>query len=325
MKTLLLTGGCGFIGSNFLRRFIKTHSDWKVINLDKLTYSGNLENTQEVQNHPHYEFVQGDIGDRVLVSSLMKKVDAVINFAAETHVDRSIENAGEFLSTNVLGSQTILEAARLRGIQKFIHISTDEVYGSIEKGSVSENAPLLPNSPYAASKAAVDLLIRSYQVTYKYFPMIVRASNNFGPYQFPEKVIPLFVTHLLENKKIPLYSKGENMRDWLFVEDNCAAIELVFDRGKEGEIYNIGAGNEITNLELARTILQEMGFGEEMIQYVADRPGHDFRYSVDVEKIRKLGFKPQASFREALRKTIQWYRDHHSWWKKLKHDKYTVK
>jgi len=325
MKTLLVTGGCGFIGSHFVKQFLKTHSAWKVVNLDKLTYSGNPENTRELHGNPRYEFLRGDIGDSSLVDTVVGNVHAIVHFAAETHVDRSIDNADDFLVTNILGTRVLMEAARKHRIERFVHISTDEVYGSIPEGAVAEEAPLLPNSPYSASKAAADLLIRSYGVTYHSPVMIVRSSNNFGPFQYPEKVIPLFVTNLLQRKKIPLYGTGVNRREWIYVEDNCAAVELVFDRGEAGQIYNIGVGNEMSNLDLAHAILKVMGFGEDRIEYVRDRPGHDLRYSIDTTRIRQLGFKPQWTFAQALEKTIEWYRTHEEWWQPLKRDKFTVK
>lgn len=325
MKTLLVTGGCGFIGSNFIHRFLKTHPDWKILNLDALTYSGNPANNADLEGNSRYQFINGSILDAALVRSAVEQADAVINFAAETHVDRSIEDPDTFLKTNILGVRVLLDAARARGIEKFIQISTDEVYGSIAKGDVDENAPLRPNSPYAASKASADLLIRAYQVTFNYAVMIVRSSNNYGPYQYPEKVIPLFITNLLEKKQVPLYGQGINSREWIHVEDNCAAIECVFDRGRAGEIYNIGTKEEMTNLELAESILREMGFGKEMIHKVADRPGHDLRYSVEIKKIRDLGFKPRWTFEEGLKATIAWYRDHAEWWQPLKTNKYTKK
>jgi dTDP-glucose 4,6-dehydratase len=324
-KRLLVTGGSGFIGSNFIRRFLKTHPDWCIVNLDKLTYSGNPENTRDYSSNERYQFVQGDIGDAPCVHKVMSGCDGIVHFAAETHVDRSIEDANDFLVTNILGTRVMVETAKRLGIKRFIHISTDEVYGSLTTGSAKEDFPMEPNSPYSASKAAGDLLIRSYWKTYQYPAIIVRSTNNFGPYQFPEKVIPLFVTNLLQNKKVPLYGNGENQRDWLFVEDNCAALELVFDAGEEGTVYNVGAGNEITNLTLAHAILRIMGFGKEMIQYVADRPGHDLRYSVDVSRLRLLGFKPRWTFETALQRTIDWYKQNSSWWQPLKRDKFTVK
>ncbi len=325
MKRLLITGGCGFIGSNFIRRFLKTHPDWILTNLDKLTYSGNLMNTRDFESNPHYRFVQGDVCDQKCVNSVMAETDAVIHFAAETHVDRSIDSAVEFLQTNVMGTQVMLEAAMRHKITRYIHISTDEVYGSILKGSFRESDPMTPNSPYSASKAAGDLLVRAYRETYHFPAMIVRSSNNFGPFQYPEKVIPLFITNLMEDKKVPLYGKGLNERDWIFVEDNCRGIEIVFDRGKDGEAYNVGGGQEMANVELTRQILKHMGKPESMIQPVQDRLGHDFRYSIDTQKLRSLGYSPEWPFEKALRYTIEWYQANAEWWRPLKQDKFTLK
>ncbi len=325
MKTVLITGGCGFIGSNFIRGFLKSHPDWKVINFDKLTYCGNRQNAADFEKHPSYQFIQGDICDSKLVAETMKQAEAVIHFAAETHVDRSIESAEDFLMTNMIGTYTLLEAAKRSSVKRFIHISTDEVYGSISVGAAKEEDSLAPNSPYSASKAGADLLARSYWKTYGFPVIITRTTNNYGPYQFPEKVLPLFITNLLENKTVPLYGDGRNCRDWVYVEDNCAALELVFDKGVAGQIYNIAGEQEKNNLELTRTILKEMGQGEDKIRYVEDRLGHDFRYSVDSQKISALGFKPKYSFIEGLRKTIQWYKDHPEWWQPLKQDKFTIK
>lgn len=325
MKKLLVTGGLGFIGSNFIKRFLKTRKDWKITNLDKLTYCGRRENTRELEGDGRYELVEGDIADKAVVTSVMESADAVVHFAAETHVDRSIDNPDDFLLTNVLGTRTLLEAAKRFQVPKFIHISTDEVYGSLREGCADEESMIQPSSPYSASKAAGDLLVRSYWKTYHCPAMICRSTNNFGPYQFPEKVIPLFVTNLLENKKVPLYGTGENRRDWIFVEDNCAALELVFDKGEAGGIYNIGGGNERTNLELTHAILKAMKRLPDMIQKVEDRPGHDFRYAVNTDKIKKLGFKPQWKFEDALSETIAWYERNPAWWRPLKKDKFTVK
>ncbi len=325
MKNLIVTGGCGFIGSNFIKRFLRSHSDWKIFNLDKLSYSGNRENTRMLEKDPRYEFILGDVCDPTLVDTLIKNSDAVIHFAAETHVDRSIDNASEFLRTNVLGTQVMLDAAMKYRIPRYIHVSTDEVYGSVAEGAVKEDAPLLPNSPYSASKAAGDLLVRSYRETFGYRAMIVRSSNNFGPYQFPEKVIPLFITNLIEGKKVPLYGSGKNQRDWIYVEDNCRAIELVFDKGEDGKTYNIGVGCPITNQELTRTLLRLMKKGDEQIQFVADRLGHDLRYSIDTTQVELLGFRAEWPFEKALAHTIQWYEEHPDWWQPLKRDKYTLK
>ena len=295
------------------------------MNLDKLTYCGNRENTRSLEGDPRYVFAQANICDEKAVDPLMSKADAVVHFAAETHVDRSIDNAEDFLMTNVFGSRVLIEAARRHGIKKFIHVSTDEVYGSLATGSAAEGDPLEPSSPYSASKASSDLLVRSYWKTYGQPVIITRCTNNYGPNQFPEKVIPLFVTHLLEGKSVPLYGTGQNCRDWIYVEDHCAALELLLDRGENGEIYNIGAGNEINNLELTRMILQLMGAGENSIRYVEDRLGHDFRYSVNTDKINRLGFRPSCNWEAGLRKTIEWYQLHPEWWKPLKKDKFTVK
>ncbi|MGB2705629.1 MAG: dTDP-glucose 4,6-dehydratase [Candidatus Omnitrophota bacterium] len=316
-KRILITGGAGFIGSNFVKYVLKM-SKTKVINLDKLTYSGNLDNLKDVEKNPRYKFVKGDICDKKLVSKLAKKCDAIVNFAAESHVDRSIKDAKEFVRTNVIGTQVLLDAAKKYKIRRFIHISTDEVYGSIDKGYFSEDSPLMPNSPYAASKAAADLLVRSYFVTYKLPVIIVRSSNNFGPYQHPEKIIPLFVTNALLNKKVPLYADGTNVREWLYVLDNCDAINFVLNFGKAGEIYNIASGNEMKNIELTRKILSLLGKERRLIKFVKDRPGHDKRYALNVGKISKLGWKPRYKFKDALKETVLWYRENVKWWKKLK-------
>jgi len=315
---ILITGGCGFIGSNFIHYFLKKYPKDSLINLDNLSYAGNLENLKDIENSPNYRFIKGDICDKRIVEEAVDGCDMVINFAAESHVDRSIEEAKPFIQTNVYGTFTLLEVAKKYNIPRFIQISTDECYGSVKKGSFSEGSPPEPNSPYAASKAAADLLCRSFYKTYGVPIIITRSSNNFGPFQYPEKLIPLFVTNLLEDKKVPLYGKGKNIRDWLYVEDNCKAIDLILMKGKLGEIYNIGAGNEITNLSITKTILKKMGRGREMIEFVKDRPGHDFRYSLDITKIRKLGWKPEVSFEEGIEKTISWYQKNIDWWRKLK-------
>lgn len=325
MKKLLITGGCGFIGSNFVRRFLKGNPDWSVRNLDKLTYAGNLENTKEHEGSERYEFLQGDICDPKVVVEAVSGVDAIIHFAAETHVDRSIDDPDAFLLTNVLGTKNLLDAALKAKIERFVHISTDEVYGSLREGSAAEDWPMAPNSPYSASKASGDLFVRSYWKTYNYPAIIVRSTNNYGPFQYPEKVIPLFVTNLFEGKKVPLYGSGENMRDWIFVEDNCKALELVFHKGTPGEAYNVGGGNEISNLELTHQILQKLGKGKDMIQPVEDRLGHDFRYSVKIDKVKALGYMPDYSFEKGLETTVEWYRNNEGWWKPLKGDKFTVK
>jgi dTDP-glucose 4,6-dehydratase len=325
VKKLLVTGGAGFIGSHFVRRFLKSHADWELVNFDKLTYAGNPANLKDVEKNPRYRFVRGDVCDLAAVEKASQGVDAIVHFAAETHVDRSIDDTRDFLQTNIWGTNNLLEVVRRHQIRRYLHISTDEVYGSIEKGAATEESTLAPNSPYAASKAAGDLLVRAYQKTYGTPALIIRSSNNFGPNQYPEKVIPLFVTNLLEKKKVPLYSRGENLRDWIYVEDNVEAIEFLFDRGATGEIYNVGGGREMTNRELTAKLLTQFGLGEEWIEYVADRPGHDFRYALDCSKVRKLGIKPRHSFDEALAKTVAWYREHPEWWQPLRKDKFTLK
>jgi len=317
---LLVTGGAGFIGSNFVRRVIdgSLQGFSSVAVLDKLTYAGTLTNLKNLKSSD-YEFVQGDICDAALLEGLLPGFDVVINFAAESHVDRSIAGAKDFVVTNVLGVQTLLDVVKNSSVQTFIQISTDEVYGSIAKGSWPETDPLLPNSPYAASKAAGDLLARSYQKTHGLDIRITRCSNNYGPNQFPEKVIPLFVTNLIEGKKIPVYGTGMNIRDWLHVDDHCLGIYRALMKGKAGEIYNIGGGLELTNLELTKQILGAMNKTESEIEYVQDRKGHDLRYSVDWSKAQKeIGYSPQVNFAEGLLETINWYQENESWWKPLK-------
>ncbi len=316
---LLITGGAGFIGSNFIHYTLKHHKKDEVVNFDKLTYCGNLENLRDIETDPRYKFIKGDICDAKLVEKVFQKEkpDFILNFAAETHVDRSIKNPKNFTQKNILGTHTLLEASRKYNIKKFLQISTDEVYGSIKKGKFKEIDSLLPNSPYAASKAGADLLVRSYYKTFNLPILITRSSNNFGPYQYPEKLIPLFITNILQGKKVPLYGTGLNVRDWIYVLDNCAGIDIVLRKGKIGEIYNIGGGNEKTNLEIARIILKELGKDESWIEYVKDRPGHDFRYALDTRKIMKLGWRPKYSFEKAIKETINWYKMHQEWWKKL--------
>ncbi len=317
MKKLLVTGAAGFIGSNFIRHMLNKYSNYRITNLDKLTYCGNLSNLKDIGKNKNYKFVRGDIADAKIVARLVKDCDIIINFAAETHVDRSIHDPACFIRTNVFGTHTLLEAAKKHGIGLFIQISTDEVYGSIIKGSFKETDPLLPNSPYSASKASGDLLARSYFVTYKLPVITTRSSNNFGPYQYPEKVIPLFISNVLNGKKPPVYGDGKNVRDWLFVVDNCEAIDAVMHKGRPGEVYNIGGGKEITNLELTRTLLGILGKNRSFIEFVKDRPGHDRRYSLDIRKIGSLGWYPRHDFRSALELTVNWYRDNEAWWKRL--------
>jgi dTDP-glucose 4,6-dehydratase len=316
---LLVTGGAGFIGSNFVRYVLDATDDVHVTNLDALTYAGNPASLHDVEDSPRYRFVKGDIRDAELVDELVGEADALVNFAAESHVDRSIEGPREFLDTNVVGAGVVLDAARRHGLDRVLHISTDEVYGSIEEpGSFVEGDALEPNSPYSASKAAADLLARSYGVTYDFPITVTRTANNFGPYHFPEKVIPLFVTNLIDGRKVPLYGDGSNVRDWTHVVDNAAAQWLVLTEGERGGVYNVGAGNEMSNRELTYAILERFGLGEEMIEFVADRPGHDQRYSVDTTKVRALGWAPSRTFEEALDDTIAWYRANEWWWRPLK-------
>lgn len=318
---MLITGGAGFIGSNFIRYMLDKHHDLEIINLDALTYAGNPDNLKDIEQNPKYQFVHGRIEDRSLVSDLMKRVSVVVNFAAESHVDRSIRDAQPFLKTNILGLYNMLESARETRVERFIHLSTDEVYGSFEtdEGSFTEESPLLPNSPYSASKASGDLLIRSYRVTYKLPVIIVRPSNNYGPFQYPEKLIPLMITNLMDGKNVPVYGKGMNIRDWLYVEDTARAIEKIVFHGKDGETYNVGGGNERRNIEVVRAVLELFELGDERIEYVNDRPGHDYRYSVDYSKIkRELGWEPLVGFEEGIKRVVAWYKENEWWWRPLK-------
>jgi dTDP-glucose 4,6-dehydratase len=315
---VFVTGGAGFIGSNFIRWVLRTQPDVTVTNFDKLTYAGNLDNLRDV-DESRYRFVRGDIRDADAVREHLPGHDAVVNFAAESHVDRSITGSEEFLTTNVLGAHVLFTAARECGIERFLHISTDETYGSIaEPGRFAEGDALEPNSPYAVSKASADLLARASRVTFDYPITITRTSNNFGPFHYPEKVVPLFITNLLDGEPVPVYGAGANVRDWTFVTDNCAAQWLALTEGEPGAVYNVGAGNEMTNLELTHRILEALGHGDEMIRHVADRPGHDLRYAVDTTRIRALGWKPDHDFDSALEATITWYRDNEWWWRPLK-------
>jgi dTDP-glucose 4,6-dehydratase len=306
---LLVTGGSGFIGSNFIRHVLTAHPDDNVVNLDKLTYAGNPANLKDVERDPRYAFVHGDICDAKLVRDVAKGVDAVINLAASTHVDRSLMEPDEFLRTDVFGVFTLLEAVKDLKIPRLLHISTDEVYGSVERGSSRESDPLRPSNPYSASKAGGDLLALAYWQTHRTPVLITRSSNNFGPSQYPEKVIPLFITNALEDKPVPLYGDGRNVRDWLYVLDNCTAIDLVLRRGKDGEVYNIGGGHEVENIVLTRQILHLTGKPETLIQPVRDRPGHDRRYSLDSKKVQQLGWAPRHKFGDALAATVAWYRE----------------
>jgi len=307
---LLITGGAGFIGSHFIRHIIGNYPNDQVINLDKLTYAGNLENVADIADHPHYRFVKGDITDKKLVDRLASEADVIVNFAAETHVDRSIEDATPFLTTNIIGTQVLMEAALRHKHARFFHISTDEVYGDSLESRFVESSPLRPNSPYAASKAAAEHLVASYRRTYDLPTLVTRCSNNYGPNQYPEKLVPFFVKKLMAGEKVPVYKDGLNIRDWLHVTDHCKAIDLVLRKGKIGEIYNIGAHNEHTNLEITKRILRILGFSEDRIEFVKDRPGHDVRYPIDATKIMKeLGWKPTVNFDKGFAETVEWLRN----------------
>jgi dTDP-glucose 4,6-dehydratase len=321
MAKILVTGGAGFIGSNFIRQWMKNNPEDNVINLDKLTYAGNLDNLKDLSDSDNYSFIQGDIGDYDLVNSLVRQVDLIVNFAAESHVDRSIENSADFIKTNVEGTRVLLDAAKNNGNIKFHHISTDEVFGSLSLSdkAFDESTPYAPRSPYSASKAASDHLVRAYFHTYKTPITISNCSNNYGPYQFPEKLVPLFITNLIDNKKVPVYGKGNNIRDWIHVDDHNRGVEMIIKKGKIGETYCLGGGSEFTNMDITKKILELMDFSEDMIEYVPDRLGHDFRYAVDYSKAEKeLSWKPEISFSEGLKETINWYRNNSNWWRKLK-------
>ena len=318
-KTVLVTGGAGFIGSHFVRETLRRNKDTRVVNLDKLTYAGNLDNLRDVEADPRYEFVLGDIRDKALVRGLFARVQGVVHFAAETHVDRSIYDAGEFVLSNVHGTYTLLDALRaFPAIEFFVHISTDEVYGPRPGRAARETDPLAPSSPYAATKAAGDHLARAYHVTYGLPTIVLRPSNTYGPCQFPEKLIPLFLTNALESKTLPVFGDGLHVRDWLYVEDHCRAVEAAVLRGRAGAVYNVGGGHELTNLDLARRILDDLEAPRELIQFVADRPGHDRRYAMDSSLIRALGWEPKTPFAEGLRRTVRWYAANKAWWRKVR-------
>ena len=317
---VVVTGGAGFIGSNFIRYMLAHYPQDEVINVDALTYAGNPENLTDVESHPAYRFVKADIADRTAIEPLFAEgIDAVVNLAAESHVDRSIMQPDLFVRTNVLGTQTLLELSRQYGVRKFVQVSTDEVYGTLgDTGLFTEHTPLRPNSPYSASKAGADLLVRAYYETYGLPVNITRCSNNYGPYQFPEKLIPLMIHNALQDKPLPVYGDGLNVRDWLYVEDHCRALDLVLRQGRDGEVYNIGGHNERNNLQVVRTILAELNKPESLIRFVADRPGHDRRYAIDASKIRKeLGWTPQYDYESGIRATIRWYRDHTEWMERV--------
>lgn len=326
MKNILVTGGAGFIGSNFIHYLLKTHPDYTIVNFDKLTYAGNLENLKSVEKAPQYNFVKGDICNKAdAVSTIDKfKIDTIVNFAAESHVDRSIVGAAVFVETNVLGTQVLLESAKEQGIERFLQVSTDEVYGSLgSSGKFTEDTPLHPNSPYAASKTGADLLALAYQHTFGTPVLITRCSNNYGPYQFPEKLIPLMIANALNDKPLPVYGQGTNIRDWLHVRDHCEAIDVVLHKGKIGEVYNIGGNNEWKNIDIVKLLLAKLNKPESLITYVKDRPGHDLRYAIDATKIKnELGWQPRYTFEEGIAETIEWYLNNKDWWQRIISGKY---
>lgn len=318
MYKLIVTGGAGFIGSNFVRYILKKYPDYHVHVLDSLTYAGNMENLQDVATDPRFGFTHADIRNEAVVAELAKNADTIINFAAESHVDRSIVNPGEFIQTDVAGVYTLLEAARASKHDRFLHISTDEVYGTIAEGSFAEGDSLEPNSPYSASKAGGELLVRAFHVTYGLNTIVTRGSNTFGPYQYPEKLIPLFVTNLIDEEKVPVYGDGLQVRDWLYVLDHCVGVDLALHHGDAGNVYNVGGGNERTNIDITTKILAKMGKGDEYIKHVTDRPGHDRRYSINCDKLKKLGFRQTVNFDERLSETVDWYVNNQQWWRRIK-------
>lgn len=322
---LLVTGGAGFIGSNFVLYMLQQHPDYKIINVDSLTYAGNLENLKSIEKHPNYTFSKTDITDAKAIDALFQQgIDVVVNFAAESHVDRSILDPEVFVKTNVLGTQVLLDSAKKHGVIKYVQVSTDEVYGTLgETGLFTEETPLTPNSPYSASKAGGDLLVRAYHETFGLPVNITRCSNNYGPYQFPEKLIPLMISRVLNDQALPIYGDGLNIRDWLYVEDHCSAIDLVIHSGRVGEVYNIGGNNERTNIQIVKTILEELNKPESLITYVQDRPGHDRRYGIDPTKIsQELGWKPKHNFETGIKETIQWYLSNEDWWTRIQSGEY---
>jgi dTDP-glucose 4,6-dehydratase len=315
---LLVTGGAGFIGSQFVRYLLERYSSYRIVNLDKLTYAGNMENLRDVADHPRHRFVKGDICDRSLVMKIAGRVDAIVNFAAQTHVDRSIRDSAVFLETDVVGTGVLLDAALRQRHDRYLQISTDEVYGSVEKGRADESAPIRPGNPYAASKAGADLLVLTYQRTHGLPVLVSRCCNNYGPYQYPEKLIPLLITNALRKQPLPLYGDGLYRRDWIHVEDHCRALDRLLHHGTVGEVYNIGGSGEVTNLEIARQIAAQLRCAPSQIRLITDRPGHDRRYAVDDGKLRRLGYRPTIPFREGLAATIRWYQEHDGWWKKIR-------
>ena len=323
MMKIMISGGAGFIGSNFVRYMLSKHRDVEIINLDLLTYSGRLENLHDVKNYANYKFIRGNIQERKIVEKILNEgIDLIVNFAAETHVDRSIVKADSFILTDVYGTYILLDEARKYDVHRFVQISTDEVYGSIERGSFRETDTMNPSSPYSASKAAGDLMCQAFHKTYGLDVVIARSSNNFGPYQHPEKFVPKVITRALRDETVPLYGDGKQQRDWIYVTDNCRALDLIIQKGKAGEIYNIASGDEHTNIEVAKLILRILDKPESLIRFVADRPGHDLRYSLDTAKIRALGWKMDYEFEEALKETIKWYKTREEWWVSLLKDEY---
>lgn len=318
---VLVTGGAGFIGSNFVRYMVKKYPEYNIVNLDSLTYAGNLENLKDIEESSNYKFVKGDIADRQFINQLFKeeKFDYVLNFAAESHVDRSITNPDIFIQTNIQGTQVLLDAAKNAEVKKYLQVSTDEVYGTLgETGYFTEETPLASNSPYSSSKAGADLLVRAYHETFGLPVNITRCSNNYGPFHFPEKLIPLMIINALNDKQLPVYGDGLNVRDWLHVEDHCQAIDLVLHKGENGEVYNVGGNNERTNIEIVKTILKALGKPESLIKYVTDRPGHDRRYAIDATKLREeLGWSPKYNFDTGIEQTIKWYLENQDWWKNI--------
>jgi len=324
MKNLLVTGGAGFIGSNFVRYMLERYPDLHVVVFDKMTYAGNLDNLEDVSENERYRFMRGDIADRQAIARLLdsNEIDTVVNFAAESHVDRSILDPDAFIQTDVVGVYTLLDECRKLEIERVLHVSTDEVYGSIAEGAFKEGDPMKPNSPYAASKAGGELMVRAYNVTFGLNAMVTRGSNTFGPYQYPEKLLPLFITNAIDDEPLPLYGDGRQVRDWLYVDDHCAGIDLVLRQGKPGEAYNLGGENERHNIDVVRQMLSILDKPESLIQHVEDRPGHDRRYALDNSKIRELGWQPSLSFDQALERTVRWYADNEHWWRKLKSGEY---
>lgn len=318
MQTLIVTGAAGFIGSNFVRYMLGKYPDYRIIVLDALTYAGSRDNLSDVWKNPNFTFIKGDIRDAALVDNLAQNADAIINFAAESHVDRSIVSPGEFIQTDVAGVWTLLEAARKYELERFVHISTDEVFGSRESGSFKEGDPMEPNSPYSASKAGGEMMVRAYHATYGLPTVVTRGSNTFGPYQYPEKMIPLFVTNLIDDIPVPVYGDGRQVRDWMYVLDHCRGIDIALHQGTPGEVYNLGGGNERPNIEVVKRLLQLLNKPESLIAHVKDRPGHDRRYSLDCAKLKALGYQPEKPFEERLEETVRWYLANEGWWRKIK-------